>query len=374
MARVAGPGREGRDLVEPETAVGQHDGWMCPLLVREFRRPVARCGGAPVHGVGEDGEERDRLAHAPSEAVDGHRQGVEGRGRPGGRVTGDPDVEHVGRVTGFVGPAHGHRSPPLGGIGGPEAHEVEPGVDPVLRLEMGVAHAGGPAGCAPETERYRSHHAGAVGQLDIDLERLGGTIADPPCGRRTHQGIDIGFDGLDGQVLQRARRQRSPLPLDRSPPVGGHTAHPGLEQPGGHLPAHQSHQSPPGGATRALPRPRADVPRDADRRRRRRGSGRTGAAGPTRRRLHRPVRVVPTGRVTGCRAGSRRARAPSRLLVSKPHGARGRGRPPRSNVGRTTDGDGRSRVCSASSGRRSGSTSEVTASKSSATTTGRGTS
>ena len=259
------------------------------------------------------------------------------------RVTGDPDVEDVSGLAGLVRPCPW---PPIASaLRGRrhQAHEVEPGVNPVLGLEMGEAHTGGTAGGALQTERHRPHHAGSVGQRDVDLERLGGAISDAPCCGRTHQCIHIELDGLDGQVLQGAGRQGPTLPLDRPPSVGGHSSHPGLEHPGGHLPLHQSHQVHGKERRRlflGLGQARSETLTHEKgggvRKNRRNWSNSTtpSSAGP--RGVGRKAVAVGPG------PGGRRLRPGS--SCRSPTARRVRGRPSRSIVGRTTDGGGRSRV------------------------------
>ena len=164
---------------------------LATLLVGERRQPTGRGGRAAVHRIGEDGEEGDGLAHPPQEAVDRHRQRIAGRRRPGRRVTGHPDVEGVGRLTGLVRPAQRHRSPPLGRIGGSEADQVEPGMNPVFGLENGEPHPGGPAPCTLESEGHRPHHSPCRRPARRRPRTARPDHARSPCRGGAHQGVDI---------------------------------------------------------------------------------------------------------------------------------------------------------------------------------------
>ena len=196
----------------------------------------------------------------------------------------------------------------------------------------------------------------------------------PRAAARGHQGVDIERDGLDRRALQQTRWQCPSLPFDSPPLIGGHATHPGIEHAGGDLPAPQS----------------VDLHRE-DRRRLLIGLGQSGPETLSHEEgggipeeppeliefddvgVHRLERGRQEGRPVGhpTAAGPRPVQTPG---VEAPHQPRNQPRPLRSTAGRTTGGDGRPRGCPASSGRCAGSTSESTASKSSATTTERGTS
>ncbi len=133
-----------------------------------------------------------------------------------GAEAGDADRSLL--AAGEAEPADGGRLHRTVGVGGGEGQEPDPGGQPVLGREAGVAHR-------PEQQTGRApvDHAGdgaeqhpPVGQRDVDLQRPGAPRRLPgDVGRLGHQALDDGQHLAQHRLGQRAGREACPGPVRR---------------------------------------------------------------------------------------------------------------------------------------------------------------
>ena len=164
-----------------------------------------------------------------------------GGGRPGRRVTGDPDVEDVGRLTGLVRPCPW---PPIATARTGRrlrGHQVEPGLNPVLGLEHGRTPPGRARGSAPWSRRGTDPTTRVPSASVTSISNgSAGAMPDAPCrgGSRPARRHRVRWPRRPSPPATRAAGSLAPA----RPPSTGRwsSAHPGLEHAGGHLPPPQS--------------------------------------------------------------------------------------------------------------------------------------